>query len=164
VRCALAALVLLAACSDDVDLTGVYRVDTNVASSPCGADQPVMTPPAFLKFQKEAFITEEYFSMLTCTDAAGMDCTGGGLFGDSFPEPIDGGWRGVVYSAIGTAPSCFLAYTEQTAKLSGVKLVVDISSYGEQVSDEALCTTDEAEKRGMKMPCTDHERLDATRQ
>jgi hypothetical protein len=53
----LAALVLLAACSDDVDLTGVYRVDANVASAPCGADQPGMTPPAFIMLQKEEFNT-----------------------------------------------------------------------------------------------------------
>jgi hypothetical protein len=162
-RRAFSILVLLAACgSDDVDLTGVYRVDTNVASSPCGADQAVMTPPAFLKFAKEEFLGAEYFSMQTCTDAAGADCTGGGLFGYSFPEPIDGGWRGVVTASSGTT-TCLLSYTEETALLTGTKLVVEITNYSEETAPGAACTTDEAEKRGTSMPCTDHEQFDATK-
>ncbi len=158
----LAALALAAACSDDVDLTGVYRVDADVASSPCGTDQPIMMPPAYLRLAKDELLGNEYFSLQTCSDAAGTDCAGGGLFGTSFHEPIDGGWRGVMYSASGTTATCDLSYTEHTAVLTSAMLVVDITTYSEQTSDVA-CTVDEAEARGTTMPCSDHERIDATR-
>ena len=164
-RLAALALWLLgsAACGgEEVDLTGVYRVDADVGASPCGADQPLPMPPPFLKFEKDSFLGSEFFSMSTCSDMAATNCTGGGLFGDSFGEPIDGGWRGTVFSASGTS-TCTLSYTEQTAKLTGAALVVDSTTYSEDVTDPALCTTDEAEKRGTKMPCEEHERIDATR-
>jgi hypothetical protein len=160
VRLAAAAVVLAACGTDEVDLTGIYRVDADVGSMPCGADTPVAMPPPYLKFAKGEIFGSEYFAMLTCSDEAGTNCTGGGLFGDSFPEPIDGGWRGVVTAASGTT-TCFLTYIEQTAKLSGVKLVVDIATHGEEGSPSA-CTTEEADRRGKDMPCTEHERIDAT--
>jgi hypothetical protein len=50
-----AVVVLVAACGpDEVDLTGMYRVDTNVGSRPCGADQPLMMQPPYVKFAKGA--------------------------------------------------------------------------------------------------------------
>ncbi|HEY5923843.1 MAG TPA: hypothetical protein VIV11_19315 [Kofleriaceae bacterium] len=157
-----AVIVLLAACGpDEIDLTGIYRVDADVASMPCGADQPVAMPPPYLKFAKGAFLGAEYFSMLTCSDEAGTNCTGGGLFGDSFAEPIDGGWRGVIYSASGTM-TCLLAYTEQTAILDGAHMVVDTTTYSEE-DPTAECTAEEAERRNTQMPCTEHEQIDATR-
>jgi hypothetical protein len=100
--------------------------------------------------------------MLTCSDEAGTNCSGGGLFGDSFPEPIDGGWRGILSSASGTT-TCSLSFTEQTAILTGTKLVVDIATHGEDTSSTSSCTAEEAEKRGKAMPCTEHERIDATK-
>jgi hypothetical protein len=161
---ALAAVILLAACGpDEVDLTGMYRVDADVGSMPCGTDQPVMMPPPYLKFAKGEFLGAEYFAMLTCSDEAGTNCSGGGLFGDSFPEPIDGGWRGILSSASGTS-TCVLAYTDQTAILGlNGKLVVDVATHGEEASTSTSCTAEEAEKRGKAMPCLEHERIDATR-
>ena len=160
---ALAAVVLLAACGpDEIDLTGIYRVDADVASMPCGGDQPVATPPPYLKFAKGAFLGAEYFSMLTCSDEAGTNCTGGGLFGDSFAEPIDVGWRGVVYSASGST-TCLLSYSDSTAILDGTKLVVESTTYSEETQTASECTAEEAERRNTKMPCSEHEQIDATR-
>jgi len=155
--------VLLAACgTDEVDLTGVYRVDADVGASPCGADQPLAMPPPFLKFAKEEFIGTEYYSMQTCSDQAATNCSGGGLFGDSFAEPIDGGWRGVVTASSGDTTMCILSYTNQTAKLTGTMLVVDSETHSEDTMGTE-CSPEEAERRNTKMPCIDHERIDATR-
>jgi hypothetical protein len=109
----------------------------------------------------------DYFSMSECTDQAGTDCSGGGLFGDSFTEPVDNGWRGVVTSSSsgGSAdPTCTLFYSESSALLTGTSLAVETSDYSDDVDNTAaLCTTDEAEKRNTKMSCIEHKRLDATR-
>jgi len=157
-----AALLVVAACgTDEIDLTGIYRVDADVGSMPCGADTPLAMPPPYLKFAKGEIFGAEYFAMLTCSDEAGTNCSGGGLFGDSFPEPIDGGWRGVISSASGTT-TCSLLFIEQIAKLSDVALVVDIATHGEEGSPSA-CTAEEAERRGKDMPCIEHERIDATK-
>jgi hypothetical protein len=164
-----AALVcLLAACgSDDVDLGGMYQVDTAVESEPCGTDAPQAMPPAFLKFEKMEFFGEEYYSMEECTDAAGSDCSGGGLFGDSFYEPIVNGWRGVLTSSSSggsSDPMCRLFFSESSALLMGTTLTVESTDYSEEVANtEALCSTDEAERRGDSMACTRHEQLDATK-
>ncbi|HEY5951546.1 MAG TPA: hypothetical protein VIV40_38900 [Kofleriaceae bacterium] len=160
---ALVAIGLCGACgTDDVDLTGMYAVDGDVGSMPCGTDQPLPMPPAYVKFQQETIFGSDYYAMLTCVDAAGTNCEGGGLFGDSFTEPIDGGWRGIITTSSGTT-TCLLSYTELTAKLASSKLVVETNQHSEEVTDGSPCTTDEAQKRNTAMPCTEHERLDATR-
>jgi hypothetical protein len=160
--------VLLAACgSDEVDLTGTYRVDTAVESEPCGADAPQDMPPAFLKLTKDSFFGSDYFSMERCADEAGTDCSGGGLFGDSFSEPIDNGWRGVTSqssSGGSSDPTCSLRYTRAEAVLVGQKFTVDSHEYGTEVDNtEALCTSDEAGRRNDSMPCVRHEKLEATK-
>lgn len=166
-RRALALAIALVACGDDnVDLSGMYQVDTAVGSEPCGADTPTTMPPLFLKLSKEQFFGADYFSMEECMDAAGTDCSGGGLFGDSFSEPIDSGWRGVVTSSSSggsTDPTCTLFYSDSSAVLKGTKLTVEASEHSEDVDNtEALCTTDEAEKRNDAMPCIRHEKIEAT--
>jgi hypothetical protein len=159
----LALIVLASACgSDDVDLTGTYVVDADVGSMPCGNDQPVVMPSAALVFTKEELFGTPYFSMDMCTDAAATNCSGGGLFGYSFAEPIDDGWSGVIYSASGTS-SCAYVFAQHTATLEELKLVVDIEVHSEDVTDGSPCTAEEAERRGASMPCTKHERIDATR-
>lgn len=159
--------VVVAACGgSDVDLTGMYRVETAVESEPCGTDGPAIMPPAFLRFTEEEFFGRKYFSMDGCTDMAGTDCSGGGLFGDSFAEPIDDGWRGVTYSSSGVAPDtmCRLFFSDASALLKGGKLVVEGREYAEQVENTMeLCSTDEAERRGDSMPCIRHEKLEATK-
>jgi hypothetical protein len=160
---ALSGVLGLGACgTDEVDLSGVYRVDTEVGSSPCGADMPIPLRPPFLKFTKGEIFGTPYFSMETCVDEAATSCTGGGLFGDSFAEPIDGGWLGVLSAASGTT-SCTLAYTEMTAKLSGAMLVVETYEHSEEITASGNCTAEEAERRGKAMPCSRHERIDATK-
>ena len=167
-RFALLAVVLATGCgSDDVDLTGIYRVDTAVESEPCGTDAPQDMPPAFLKLTKDSFFGSDYFSMERCADAAATDCSGGGLFGDSFQEPIDNGWRGessASSSGGSSDPTCTLTYTHGEALLVGAKLTVEFNEYGTEVDNtEALCTSDEAQRRNDSMPCVRHEKLEATK-
>ena len=162
-RLLVAALLLqLGACGeDDVDLTGVYRVDSDVGSAPCGSDQALPMPPPYLKFTKAEIFGAPYFAMETCSDEAATNCSGGGLFGDSFAEPIDGGWRGVLSAASGTT-TCTLTYRISIAKLSGVKLTVEHTEHGEDTTT-GECTAEQAEMRGEDMPCTEHEKIDATK-
>ena len=151
---ALLLVCLLAACGpDEVDLTGVYRVDAHVASSPCGADQPVTGGPAYLKFRKDEFFGAEIFAYEECTDEAATDCqSAGGLF-DGFAEPIDGGWRNFVSYSSNSGLNCSLGVTDGTALLSGTQLVIESNEYRESLEiAEDQCTADEAEKRGTDMP------------
>ena len=161
-----AALALaLAACGpDEIDITGFYRVDADVSSTnSCDNDQPVAMAPVALKFSQGNLFGSEYFYYDECDDLAGINCSGSGLFGTSFAEPIDGGWRGTVTASGGTAPNCVISYTDQTAILHGTLMIVEISTYSEAVTTEAACAPEEAEKRGTKMPCTAHERIEATK-
>jgi hypothetical protein len=164
-RAALLVVVAVAACNDDVDLTGIYKVDSNVASMPCGADAPIADPPVALKFAKANFFGAEYFSYQTCDDLAATMCSTGGLFDAGFSEPIDSGWRGIVTSSGGGGSLCTISYTEQTAILRGSQLVIESSRYSEQVDNTTtLCSPEEAERRNTSMPCASHERIEATKQ
>jgi len=169
VRTSLLVLLMVAGCSDDgVDLGGVYRVDTSVESEPCGVDMPAAMPAVYVKFVEDEIFGSKYYAMEECSDAAGLDCSGGGLFGgSSFSEPIDDGWRGVTLSSSSggsSDPTCLLFYSEGTAILKGGLITVESSDYSEEVANtEELCTTDEAEKRGTSMMCERHEKLTATK-
>jgi hypothetical protein len=161
----LVALLVLSACGggSGTDLTGIYRVDLAVGSMPCGADEPLPTIPPFLKFAKDEFLGQSYFKYDGCQDEAGTDCgTAGGLFSGFF-EPISDGWRGVVTSSSGSGGQCALSYFEQTAILKKGALVIDGSSFRDQVElPEDKCEPDEAERRGDSMPCAEHEHIEAT--
>ena len=158
-------VLALAGCSSDVDLTGVYQVTADVGSAPCGADQPVPSRPAYIKFESSEFFGSKLFSYTSCADAAGTMCDDtGGVFG-SFSEPIDNGWRGIESYDSVSGTLCTLGYSERTAILKGSMLVIEDSQYSDSPDlDEAHCTTDEAEKRGTTMPCEMHERIEATKQ
>jgi hypothetical protein len=160
----LAVVLLLAGCSSNVDLTGMYQVTADVASSPCGADAPVAAMPSYLKFSTSEAFGAKIVSYETCGDAAGTMCeSAGGIFG-GFSEPIDDGWRGIESYDSFSGSTCSLGYTERTAILKGTMLVIEESQYIDSpMLDEAHCTPDEAEKRGTTMPCEMHERIEATR-
>jgi hypothetical protein len=161
----IAGTLALAACNDDVDLTGIYRVDADVESAPCGTDAPVTDPPVALKFGKGELFGAEYYSYQECDDLAATMCSTGGLFDASFSEPIDGGWRGIVTSSGGGGSTCTISYTEQTAIRQGSLLIVEISRYSAQVDNTpALCSTDEADRRNKTMPCASHQRIEGTKQ
>ena len=159
------ALLLLVGCGgDDVDLTGMYRVDAAMGSMPCGTDMPLPGVSPFLKFAKDEFLGQTYFKYDGCMDEAGTDCSAtGGLFSGFF-EPIDDGWRGVVTSSSGSGGRCSLSYFEQTAILKRDVLVIDGSAFRDTVDlPEAQCEPEEAERRGKDMPCVEHEKIEATR-
>jgi hypothetical protein len=155
-----AALVVVAsACSTtEIDISGVYDVDTDVASEPCGNDQPVAQPWPFVELLQNDLVYGYW--MKSCSDQAATNCTGNKVT-DAFTEPIDNGWIGVLYGTEGTMP-CVLHYTEQVAKLSGAHLIVERSTYSEEAGIDQ-CTVHEAELRGAQMTCVRHEKIDATR-
>lgn len=117
-------------------------------------------PPATLEL-----IPDDVFGFVyaRCTDDAATACDSPNPYTDSFPEPIDGGWRGISTTA-GGATTCSLIYTAQTATLRGNRLVIEIETHRDDVPAETVsCSPDEAERRGISMPCIEHERLEATR-
>ena len=70
-------------------------VTADVGSAPCGANQPVMMPPAYLKFESSDLFGARAVLVLELHRRGRHVCdSGGGLFG-SFSEPIDNGWRGI---------------------------------------------------------------------
>lgn len=157
-------VVVMAACSSDTDLGGVYMVTTDVSSSPCGADMPVTMPPVYVHFVQSDFFGSKIWTFENCTDAAATTCdSNGGVFG-GFSVPVDNGWKGEESSDSFSGTSCFLGYSVRTAILTGKMMVIDSNDYSDTPAlDQAHCTTDEAEKRGATMPCMMHERIEATK-
>jgi hypothetical protein len=160
------ALLALAACGpDDVDLTGVYRVDSAIGSAPCGTDATIEFA-AFVKFSKMELFGQEYFSYDGCADDTATECSSiGGLIGGFF-EPIDDGWLGrSSFSSGGGGDICLLGIGRQTALLKGNGLTIEVSGHEEEVpgltTDE--CSPDEAEQRGEAMPCVSHSLIEATK-
>jgi hypothetical protein len=162
--CPLIVVTVLAACDDEVDLTGIYRVDLDVASSPCGADQPVTQGPAYLSFREQQLYGQPYFTYDECRDSGAADCPDRAELTESFFEPVDGGWLGRASTASGFGGACVLLYWQQRATLSGNQLVIERAYYREQaeLAVEA-CTPQEADDRGVAMPCLEHRRTEATR-
>lgn len=157
-------VVVMAACSSDTDLGGVYMVTADVSSSPCGADAPVSPVPAYLSFTQSEFFGAKIWTFEICSDAAGTSCdSNSGLFG-GFSEPIDNGWKGVESADSFSDPTCYLTYDVRTAILTGKMMVIESNNYSDTPAlDQPHCTTDEAEKRGTTMPCMMHERIEATK-
>jgi hypothetical protein len=118
-------------------------------------------PPASL-----ALIADDTFGFVyaRCTDEAATMCATPNPFTDSFPEPIDDGWRGISTSA-GGLTTCSLIYAAQTATLHDARLVIEIETHREDLpGDTVECSPDEAERRGTAMPCIEHERIEAMKQ
>jgi hypothetical protein len=162
---ALVAAVAVCGCGDGVDLSGMYRVDAAVQSSPCGADEPERDPPPFLRFTRQQLYDQDYFAYEECADEAGASCSGPGVFG-GFPEPVDDGWMAFASFSSGVDGSCLLGITERTALRHGRALVVEEHTYRASGIDlpQAQCTPTEAEARGKdQLPCFAHSRIDATR-
>jgi len=157
----------LVACggSNNVDLTGIYQVNTDVGSSPCGADQPVPMAPAYLHFTQMDVFGQKYYAYDGCMDAAATMCDGsGGLF-TGFTEPITNGWKGELTASSGGGGTCALTYAVRTAVFTKPQIAIEINEYSDTVMiPDAQCTTDEAKKRGTTMPCQMHEHIDATKQ
>jgi hypothetical protein len=159
-------VVVMAACSSDTDLGGVYMVTADVSSSPCGADAPMTPSPAYLSFTQTTFFGAKIWTFEICSDAAGSNCdsnSSGGVFG-GFSEPIDNGWKGAESAASFSDPTCYLNYYLRTAILTGKTMVIESTNYNDSPAlDQAHCTADEAEQRGATMPCMMHERIEATK-
>jgi hypothetical protein len=159
--------IAVAACgggSNTVDLTGMYQVTADVGSMPCGTDQPVAMPPAYLKFQKMNLLGHDYYAFDGCSDAAGTMCDGSGGVFTAFSEPISGGWRGEVTSWSGNGGTCAITYDLRTAMLDNKSLAIDIEDHeGSVMVPDAQCTDAETKMVGPTLPCTMHESIDATK-
>ncbi len=160
-------LVVVAACSSDAtfDLTGMYQVTADVESMPCGTDQPVVMPPAYLRFQKMMFGGLTYFTYDECNDAAGTDCPNtGSLFSDSYVVPVSNGWTLVEKESSSSGGNCTLTYIEGSALVTSGQLAIEHNEWSDNVQlPDAQCTTTEAGNRGKTMPCVDHYHIDATK-
>jgi hypothetical protein len=149
----IAAATMLAACSprvDEVDLTGVYRVDEAVGSAPCDVDLPV-NAPAFVKFER----VDDVFEYSGCTDAGGTSCSSLGLV-VTFDEPTNRGWRNRDTYVSSSEGNCFMGYFEMVATLEDPGLVFERTIYEEMRVPAAECNHIEAQARGAMMPCVDH--------
>ena len=158
--------VLFAACSgsDHVDLTGVYQVTVDVGSAPCGTDQPVPMPPAYLHFQQMDLLGQKYFTYDNCTDAAATMCdSSGGLF-SAFTEPTSNGWKGELTGWSPSSGTCSIQYDLRTATLMKSALVIEIENHtGTEMVPDSQCTDAEAKKVGPSLPCEMHEHIEATK-
>lgn len=156
------AALATSACSDDVDLEGVYRVESSVASEPCGSDLPEADPPAFLKFTRGELLGRAFYSYAECTDAAATDCASSGGLLEGLFEPRDDGWSGTASFASGIDGNCSLGLDERSATLAGATITVESHAYRQEGVD-VRCDPAEAEARGRAMPCVAHEQIIATR-
>jgi hypothetical protein len=172
----LALLVAVAACSSDIDLAGVYSVDSDVTSMPCGMDVAVTPKPLFIKFIQTEFFGAKSWQFVDCMDGAGTMCSsdGSGLFGtmsgindglfDGLTTPTDNGWTGTEYSSSFSGTMCKLGYNDSVATVTGAKLQLDVLVYGDTIMSTNLeCTTDLAKMHGTSMPCVAHGHIDATK-
>jgi hypothetical protein len=156
--------VLLTACSgsDHVDLSGVYQVSVDVASMPCGMDQPVVMPPAYLHFVKMDLLGQSYFTYENCSDAAATMCDGAGDLFSAFTEPTSNGWKGELTAWSPGGGTCALTYNLRTATLMKGALVVEIEDHtGTEMIPDTQCTDAEAKKSGPSLPCEMHEHIEA---
>ncbi|HEY5923844.1 MAG TPA: hypothetical protein VIV11_19320 [Kofleriaceae bacterium] len=157
--CELALIACCAACTQDfVDLTGVYRVDENVLSMPCGMDAPVAAPWPYLEIAESTQLAG--FWLRRCSDRATTNCVGDIVL-DALSQPTGEGWLGEITGTSGTSP-CTLVYVVQSARLDGEHLIFVVEEHREEVPDFE-CSIYEAQLRSTLMPCTKHERFDATR-
>jgi len=165
-RACFAIVVLVMGCADDVELAGIYEVTSEVGSSPCGADLPITGGAPYIKFVRGEFLGTTIYNYQDCMDAAGTDCeSSGGLFG-ALTEPIANGWLGHLTSSSGTEAggTCLLGLSETRATLDGSHLVIEKQTNEEEIPYvDATCTTDEADRRGTDMPCTEHHRIEASK-
>jgi hypothetical protein len=177
-KAALVALPALAAaaCSSDIDLAGVYSVDTDVASMPCGADTAVSPVPAFIKFDQVEFFGQTSWKFEDCSDGSGTMCSGdgAGLFGGTtlvsdglftgLTTPVKNGWTGTEYTSSFSGTMCTLDYKTTSATVNGPKLAVDVLDYKDTItSTNAECTTDVAKQRNSSMPCVAHGHIAGTK-
>jgi hypothetical protein len=158
--CELVALVLGAGCgSSTMDLTGMYRVDSHVASmSPCTTDTLVANPTAFLRFVSST----NGYELQACGSLEPTTCSGIG----AFIEPIDDdGWRRHVEknTPMSQQGMCELKQIDGTAYLDNeTALTVEVTTYTQQFVDASPQCTAPTRDDYDGLPCTLHELLAAT--
>lgn len=160
-RAAALAVLLAAACGDDPpDITGLYMTTGHEASSSTcsGGSTPGDSPPYF-RIEERELLGVSYRTRTSCQDTDPATCSGGG--GILVDETGDG-YRGDAYLAIGDPSACTLIYSSYEASLDGDQLTWDNLNYSESGPIDP-CTTDEAEARGLGMPCTSYEVMVGTR-
>lgn len=173
-RAAIAIAIGLVACGngdEQVDLAGVYRVDSEAVAdlqqgaTSCSDTQPITGAPAYIRLDRidagsatAMAPAGYYFRYASCPDATGAGCVydgGLGFFTDSFLDPVSGGWQTVAYGIDVDAGSCSVTADFYTALLHGSALAIEADdlrmAVGSGGSDE--CTPTESEQLGSSMPC-----------
>jgi hypothetical protein len=168
VRTIAAVIILVAsACGSDdpVDLSGMYEVTYHTQSdSDCDSEGQAVTDPPYFLLEKQEIFGIPAFSYAACDDSSAASCSGGGvLFGLSFQQPIDDGWRGEVSGASGTGAPCNLWHGKSSAILTDVGVRIVTRTWGEETTvAEELCGYELAEQRNESMPCQDHQVIEGT--
>ena len=160
-RLSLVCLALFAACGEPPDITGLYETTEHVASSDgCvgAAGEPVDPSPPYFRIEKEQFFGVTIRTMSACQSTDPTDCSGGGGL---LIEETDDGYVGWISFQSGDAASCSLGYVHYQASLEGDLLTYVTSNHVESGAIDP-CTTDEAERRGLDMPCAGYELIAGT--
>ena len=106
-------MLVVAACSSDIDLGGTYMVTADVSSSPCGNDAPVTPSPAYLKLHEVRRIRRDDLVVRRLQRCRGhLLRQQRGIFG-GFSEPIDDGWKGVGTGDSFSGTECYLFYSHR---------------------------------------------------
>lgn len=162
------ALLILTAltvgCAGEVDIGGLYETTYHTRNtSDCSVEGPAVTddPPYFL-LELSDFLGQEFYSFSECTSASEEDCSGFGIFGQSFSEPIDDGWRGEMSLATYSGDICTLTFAQGDAILQDDgSLRIQWRSYSAEASlSNDDCTAEEAGDRGTELPCAGFEVLE----
>ncbi len=162
----LAAGLLLVACAEDPDISGIFRTTSHlVDDDSCGTGEPA-ADPAYFRLRMENFFVD-FYALASCDGPSPDTCDGGSLlslFGATFVEPGDDGWTGESFAAssVGVGTPCLLAHVTSAATWqSDGTMQVEISVYSTE--DATLigeaCKFAAAEARQDELPCTAHELL-----
>jgi hypothetical protein len=155
-----AAGMTAAGCSSRVDISGLYEVTAHTLNeASCDTEGAPVDEPPYFSIEKDEFFGQTFYVYNDCTSPSPDDCTGFGLFGRSFTQPISDGWKGQVSTSSGSGGQCYLSFRQMSAVFQpDGSLRIEDRMWQEQAElSEDRCDTDEAEARGSSMPCAHFE-------
>jgi hypothetical protein len=163
----LLALSLLAvpACQGQVDLSGVYRLDTHtVDSGGCGAGSKVSSSPYFMVLPQGSS-SAPYLAVQPCADDTGESCDSLGLLGNyQLNVPGPGDWTGTSDDAVSVDGGCQLTRSETTAsRTPGGTITIEVRTLGTLQRNASSCSADQLQGDASGLPCQSLERLTGIR-
>lgn len=153
-------VALSAGCTDEVDISGMYETTYHTRNTgDCDTEGPAVTDdPPYFQIEAAELFGQEYYTFRECSSSSADDCTGFGFFGQSFTEPIDGGWRGEMTLSAYSGDICTLTYAHGQAVLVADTLEVEWRSYSGQVTlGEDDCLDADAAERQDELGCESYD-------